>query len=111
MSEPDADPRPEILPEVDKVTSLVATARRLLAEQKMVDLSALEGKVRELCDAIRRAPPGETAAGKASLTAILEDLDRLAAELTAQNEDVSAQTVNTVRRQAMDAYTETNDDS
>ena len=111
MSEPNAGPRPQVLPEADKLTSLVTTARRLLAEQKMVDLSALEGKVRELCDAIRRAPPGETAAVKASLTAIVEDLDRLAAELTAQNEDVSAQTVNTVRRQAMDAYTETNDDS
>jgi len=93
------------------VTSLVTTARRLLAEQKMVDLSALEGKVRALCDAVRHLPPGDAAAVKAALTDIVEDLDRLEAELTAQNEDVNAQTVNAARRQAMDAYTKTKDES
>ncbi len=111
MRQPHANPPPEFRPEVEKVTSLITTARRLLAEQKMVDLTALEGKVGTLCEAIRHVPAEESAAAKASLTAILEDLDRLAAELTAQNEDVNAQTVNTARRQAMEAYPKTNDDS
>lgn len=111
MSEPNAGRRPEVLPEADKLTSLVTTARRLLAEQKMVDLSALNGKVKALCDAIRHVPPEDTAAVKAALTGILEDLDRLEAELTAQNEDVNAQTVNVARRQAMGAYTKTKDES
>ena len=44
MSKPNAGLRPEVLPEADKVTSLVTTARRLLAEQTMVDLSALAGR-------------------------------------------------------------------
>ncbi|MFQ5618942.1 MAG: hypothetical protein ACE5FR_08215 [Rhodospirillales bacterium] len=111
MSKPDAGPRPEALPEADKVTSLVTTARRLLAEQKMVDLSALDGRVSALCDSIRHVPPDDTAAVKAVLTDIVEDLDRLEAELTAQNEDVNAQTVNAARRQAMDAYAKTKDES
>ena len=111
MSDPNAGPRPEVLPETDKLTSLVTTARRLLAEQKMVDLSALGGKVRALCDAARHVPPADTAAVKAALTGIVEDLDRLEAELTAQNEDVNARTVNAARRQAMDAYTKTKDES
>lgn len=111
MSEPDAGLRPEVLPEADKLTSLVTTARRLLAEQKMVDLSALDGKVRALCDATRHVPPDDTAAVKAALSDIVEDLDRLEAELTAQNEDVNARTVNAARRQAMDAYTKTKDTS
>ncbi len=111
MSEPNAGLRPDVLPEADKLTSLVTTARRLLAAQKMVDLSALDGKVRALCDAIRHVPPEDTAAVKAALTDIVEDLDRLEAELTAQNEDVNAQTVNAARRQAMDAYTKTKDES
>ncbi len=111
MSEPDAGPRPEVLPEADKLTSLVTTARRLLAAQKMVDLSALDGKVRALCDATRHVPPDDTAAVKAALSDIVEDLDRLEAELTAQNEDVTARTVNAARRQAMDAYTKTKDTS
>ncbi len=63
MSEPNAGLRPEVLPEADKVTSLVTTARRLLAEKKMVDLSALDGQVRALCDAIRHVPPEDPAAG------------------------------------------------
>ena len=111
MSEPNAGPRPEVLPEADKLTSLVTTARRLLAARKMVDLSALDRRVRALCDSIRHAPPEDTTAVKAALTGILEDLDRLEAELTAQNEDVNAQTVNAARRQAMDAYTKTKDES
>ena len=111
MSDPNAGPRPEVLPEADKVTSLVTTARRLLAAQKMVDLSAVDGKVRALCDAVRHVPPEDTAAVKAALTGIVEDLDRLEADLTAQNEDVTAQTVNAARRQAMGAYTKTKDGS
>ncbi len=111
MSEPNAGLRPEVLPEADKVTSLVTTARRLLAEQTMVDLSALDGKVRALCDDIRHVPPEDTAAVKAALTDIVEDLDRLEADLTAQNEDVNAQTVNAARRQTMDAYAKTKDES
>ena len=111
MSEPNAGPRPEVLPEADKLTPLVTTARRLLAARKMVDLSALDRRVRALCDSIRHAPPEDTTAVKAALTGILEDLDRLEAELTAQNEDVNAQTVNAARRQAMDAYTKTKDES
>ena len=111
MSEPNAGPRPEVLPGADKLTSLVTTARRLLAAQKMVDLSALDGKVRALCDSIRHVPPEDTTAVKAALTDIVEDLDRLEAELTAQRKDVNAQTVNAARRQAMDAYTKTKDES
>ncbi len=111
MSEPNAGLPPEVLPEADKVTSLVTTARRLLAEQTMVDLSALDGKVRALCDSVRDVPPGDTAAVKAALTGILEDLDRLEEELTVQNEDVNAQTVKAARRQTMDAYTKTKDGS
>ncbi len=111
MSEPNAGLRPEVLPGADKVASLVTTARRLLAAQKMVDLSALGGKVRALCASIRHVPPEDTAAVKAALTGIVEDLDRLEAELTAQNEDINAQTVNAARRQATDAYTKTKDKS
>ncbi len=111
MSDPNAGLRPEVPPEADKLASLVTTARRLLAEQKMVDLSALDGKVRALCDATRHVPPADTAAVKAALTDIVEDLDRLEAELTAQNEDVTARTVSTARRRAMDAYTKTKDES
>ena len=111
MSDPNAGRRPEVLPEADKLTSLVTTARRLLAAQKMVDLSALDGKVRALCDATRHVPPEDTAAVKAALTGIVEGLDRLEAELTAQNEDVNAQTVNAARRQTMAAYTKTKDES
>ncbi len=111
MSEPNAGLRPEVLPGTDKVTSLVTTARRLLAGQKMVDLSALDGKVRALCDSIRHVPSEDTAAVKAALTDIVKDLDRLEAELTAQTEDVNAQTVNAARRQPMDAYTKAKDES
>jgi hypothetical protein len=40
----------QVREELDKAASLVLTARRLLATGTMVDLSALEGKVRFICE-------------------------------------------------------------
>jgi hypothetical protein len=48
MTSPD-----EIREELVKVNSLAMTARRLLAGGKLVDLTALEERVRALCDAVQ----------------------------------------------------------
>ncbi len=41
--------------QIDKTFSVVETARRLLLTGTMVDLAALEGKVRQLCDDVLAA--------------------------------------------------------
>ena len=111
MSESPATPEPDVAVEVRKVASLISTARRLLAEGKMVDLSALEGKVKTLCGAICQAPPKDTEGLEASVNDLAEDLDRLTVELTAQFRAITRQIEGAVRRQAMDAYGKAKDES
>jgi len=73
-----SDPAP-ICEEIDKAASLIATAARLLAQGAMIDLAALEPKVRQICEAVAGLDPGEGRALRPGLEALIEDLDRLAA--------------------------------
>lgn len=72
--------------EVQKVASMVGTARRLLATGTMVDLSALEGKVAGLCAAVDGLPRDEGRTLVPSLDALMGSLDRLAADLEAHHQ-------------------------
>ncbi len=90
--------------EVHKVASLVDTARQLLAEGRIVDLSALEGKVRLMCDAIQDAAPEEQAELREPVEAVINALDQLEADLTRQYGAILAEHENSTRMAAMDAY-------
>ena len=93
-----------LMSEIEKVTSLIAAAHRLLAENKMVDLGALEGKVTELRAAIETGTPDDLDAVKALLSAVIDGLDGLEAELTAQHKRLNRELGAAVRRNAADAY-------
>ncbi len=74
----------DVLDEVRKVISLVATARRLLASGAVVDLSALDDKVQRLCEraqALGREGGGAVVPALEDLIACLDDL---AADLEAK---------------------------
>jgi hypothetical protein len=73
--------------QVQRVESVIATARRHLANGKMVDLSALESRVRRLCGMIEVAVP-EPEPTRAAVDTILDDLGRLGSELTEQYDKV-----------------------
>ena len=77
-----------MIDEADKISSLIATARKLLEDNKMVDLKALEGRVADLCQRIEAAPTGEVAPIRNTVNTILADLDLLADELAQQNKRV-----------------------
>lgn len=93
-----------LMTEIEKVASLIAAARRLLAENKMVDLGALEGKVNDLRAAIEKGAPDDLDAVKVSLAEVVENLDGLEAELTAQHKRLNQELGAAVRRNARDAY-------
>ncbi|MDH5748794.1 MAG: hypothetical protein OEY85_05740 [Rhodospirillales bacterium] len=100
----------DIETEVQKVSSLIATARRLLAANKMVDLSALSGKVMSLCEAINRASPPENSDKIISaVDEISGDLDRLAEELTSQYNGVNAIFQDAAPNQVISAYVKAKD--
>lgn len=110
MNQAPTAPQFDLAQETEKVASLITAARRLLREDRMIDLTALQGKVGALCEAIQAAPIESVQGLKPPIEAILKGLDNLEAELTAQNADVTAES-DDVRRQALAAYTQTKDDS
>jgi hypothetical protein len=80
----------DIVDELQKVASLVTTARRLLATGTMVDLSALEGKVKAICDALAAMDRDQAQAHLPTIEALVGDLDRLSEALRFQHEPVAA---------------------
>ncbi len=90
--------------ETEKVATLIAAAGRHIAEGKMVDLSALENKVRVLCQAITEAPAEEARKLKGAIEAILRDLDGLEVDLTDHLKNLRGEMEGTFRKKAIGAY-------
>ncbi|MCR6632650.1 MAG: hypothetical protein NVV74_22875 [Magnetospirillum sp.] len=64
--------------ELDKAASLVLTAQRLLTTGTMVDLSALEGKVRRICERLAAMEREDGRPLVPVMESLIGDLDRLA---------------------------------
>lgn len=94
----------EIDAEVSKVASLIETAGRHLAAGNVVDLSALEGRVEELCSALRSAPAGIARKYARALEQIVIGLDGLTLALGEQFEAFSRQSAEATPAQAAGAY-------
>jgi hypothetical protein len=88
----------------DKVTALIETSRRMLADGRPIDLAALEGKVRALCEAATAAPAEERPRLKAVLAEIIDGLDRLTDDLTARHPGLAERDDEDLRRRALGAY-------
>ena len=74
-------PKDEAREELAKVSSLVLTARRLVAGGALVDLSALEERVRLICDTVQQMPREEGQELLDELQALIGRLDQLAGDL------------------------------
>lgn len=72
MTQPD-----QVREELEKAASLVTAARRLLSKGTMVDLSALEGKVRFVCSSLEDMDRTEGRPLLPAMQALISDLDRL----------------------------------
>lgn len=94
----------DVRAEIQKVSSLVTTARRRIADGKLVDLSALEGRVSALSDVLRGVGADDAEPVRESVSAIMENLDRLEGDLTAQYEAVARELESGVRARAAEAY-------
>jgi hypothetical protein len=72
--------------ELDKAASLVLTARRLLGTGTMVDLSALEGKVRFICEQLVAMDRDCGRPLLPAMEALIGDLDSLAQAIQERSE-------------------------
>ncbi len=90
--------------EIQKVSSLIETAQQLLADHKMVDLTALREKVETLCRTIEQVQPEDTERVIKAITGIGQNLDKLSVALTVQNKSVIAQSRGATGMHAAVAY-------
>jgi hypothetical protein len=81
VTEPASSSLDSIRLELDKAASVVATAGRLSAQGRTVDLTALEAKVAGACRAIGTLPRDEARTLLPTLEALLSGLDALEGEL------------------------------
>lgn len=77
-------PRERVREEAQKVAALIVTARRLLAGGAAIDLSALEGQVRAVCEGVTGLDTAEGRALLPTLDSLVDGLDGLAGDLRAQ---------------------------
>jgi hypothetical protein len=74
--------------ELAKIEALIAGAHRLLAEGRVIDLAALDGRTRDLCAAVLDLPGPEARAMTGRLQGLLGSLDGLSAALEARFGDL-----------------------
>lgn len=67
--------------ELAKVMSVVMTARRLMAEGTLLDLSAIEDRIRYVCLILGEAPATESLAVRDDAITLLDSLARLEEEI------------------------------
>jgi len=90
--------------ELEKAASLITGSRRLMAEGRHVDLSAMEERIRAITEAVQAAPPDVAANFKEHLGALLEALDALEHDLQAHHRALEDGLSSIKHRTAHDAY-------
>ena len=78
--------------ELEKVESLIGTAVRLLGEGRVVELSALEARTRQVCDAALALPADDRKALVPMMETLLTGLDMLTANLNERFGDMPSLT-------------------
>tara|TARA_B100001094_G_C17727695_1_gene575045 strand:+ start:322 stop:648 length:327 start_codon:yes stop_codon:yes gene_type:complete len=93
-----------IIKEAEKISSLIATARRLMAENKSVDLSKLEHKISNICKKARTTDLKQSEEIQGVLVAIVEDLNRLDDKITSLYKKTEYSSLKGNTKRAIDAY-------
>ena len=93
-----------IIKEAEKVSSLIASARSLMAENKSVDLSKLEHKISVLCKKAETTDLRQTDDIQGILIVIVEDLNSLNDEITSLYKKSEGSSPKDNTKRAIDAY-------
>ena len=100
---PDADLE-TVKAELVKVDSLIGTAIRLLSEGRVVELSALEARTRQVCNTALALNADDRKALVPAMEALLGGLDKLTADLNEKFGDLPALTSTVGADAASSAY-------
>lgn len=94
----------DIVLEMDKVAAVIATARRLMADGRTVDLAPLEGKIESLCGRVRETPVAQRDGVIRAMQSLIKALDDLEGAIRARVGGGSGETDETTRRRVLNAY-------
>lgn len=73
---------PELaLSEIEKVHAVLSTARRMTNDGRSIDLSAVDARIRRLCDIVEALPAAQGRTLAPALAALLAEFDSLSQEL------------------------------
>lgn len=90
--------------ELEKAASLIAGARRLMAEGRSVELSALEERVRTITSALRAMPEEAQSRYREHLEVLLDILEALETDLEERHKTLQDGLDAIKRREATGAY-------
>lgn len=89
-----------------QIRSFIGTAKTHLAEGGDVDMTGLDGKVRELCDRVLDMPKPEADAYAVEMDALVEELDTLKLDMVSAQAGLRQQIEGlNLRHKAVKAYT------
>jgi len=94
----------EIVLEMDKVAAVIATARRLMADGRTVDLTPLEGKIESLCGRVRETPKAHRDGVIRAMESLIKALDELEGAIRARVGGGRGESEETTRRRVLNAY-------
>lgn len=77
--------------DLKRVLSLIRTGQRYLDDGKVVELSALESRIADLCDQARAMPPEQRRDAAPLLAALSDELGQLEANMQQEHSDIQRQ--------------------
>lgn len=94
----------DISQQMEKVESLLNTSKRLLQEGKMVDLSALEDRIRELSDSLNKCDPETSRPFIEPVNNLIDSLEGIETSLINHQKELEIGQSEMERKKARNAY-------
>ena len=91
MTEPSTTTAEDLKTDLQGLGSIVIAARGFVADGKVVDLEPLEQEIKRICGSITALPADQNAPLKPVMVALIDDLDKLAAEIRDTHSELEGQ--------------------
>jgi len=87
-----------------QTTALIETARKRSGDEAIVDLSGLEARIRELCEAVKAAPKNDVDGVGERIASLRNDLQALGDDLSNRYQALIGRVESARRQPAIKAY-------
>ena len=91
MTESSTTTAEDLKTDLQGLGSIVIAARGFVADGKVVDLAPLEQEIKRICDSITELPADQNAPLRPVMVALIDDLDKLAAEIRDTHSELEGQ--------------------